>query len=173
MHMKLLLGLLSTMTITACATNSGQLDPGETDDTSVAGKADGVTTLPVDGYDLSPNFQSYSSMNLDAGQTVTLTGDSAPDDNGHFRLTKAGSDKFIRVYSDPAGTDLLAKFRYTLTADGATLTDVADSRTYTARSSTAHLGQACGGFVAHPKHCARGLTCKSNGNPDATGVCVK
>jgi hypothetical protein len=41
--------------------------------------------------------------------------------------------------------------------------------------SAATEGQSCGGFVAHPKHCASGLSCivPSGSHPDAPGICQK
>ena len=48
-------------------------------------------------------------------------------DNGKFRLTKTSTTKYIRLYSDTSGDDLIGKYSYTLTADGAKLTDTADT----------------------------------------------
>jgi hypothetical protein len=170
-----------------CATQDG-LDPGETPDTLDA-KADGASTLRMGTYDVS--FGTYYSMTLNLDGTYQLIGGckqtgpglhcfAITEDNGHYKLTKSGSHKYIRLYSDPNGGELVYRFSYKVS--GTHRQTVSMTETHTGETSTATLenadksqeGESCGGFVATANACAPDLVCQAAARCcDLPGTCVR
>jgi hypothetical protein len=137
------------------ASSSDGLDPGETDDVAADGKADGASTIAEGDYSISPDYSAYWELDLVAGNKYTLHGGCKPNpegpscfaiivDSGTYRLTKSGSSKYIRLYSDSSACttcsgsdDLLVRFQYVIESYGAKLTDTSDGDTYKATLPTA------------------------------------
>jgi hypothetical protein len=171
-----------------CGGAAGDLEPGEVDDAGDA-KADGQVALRMGSYDV--NLPPYWALTLEQNGTFTLRGGCKPGptgphcfaiitDEGHYRLTRSGSKRYLRLYSDIQEGKLIYRFQYTVS--GRRSEDVKLTETHTGDTSTATLeeadksqeGESCGGFVASVNQCATGLVCKAAARCcDLPGVCVQ
>ena len=176
-----------SLAVGACTSqDDGSLEPGETEDVGTDGKADGSTTLGVGDYSISPDYSLYWELDLSAGSAYTLRGGCKPNptgpscfaivlDSGHYKLTKSGTKKYVRLYSDEtacttcSGSDeFLVRFQYTLTSTGANVVDTSDNDKYTLT-----LPVATASSVLTADLGAKTLTCAdSGGDPKSFAISV-
>jgi hypothetical protein len=165
------------------------LEPGEVDDTAGV-KADGAAALRMGSYDISPDLGPFWALTLEENGNYTLRGGCKPNptgpscfaiinQQGHYRLTRSGSKKYLRLYNDLDGK-LSYRLQYTVSgakSETVTLVDMHTEASYTAKLQQADKsqeGESCGGFVATLHQCADGLFCKAAARCcDLPGVCVR
>jgi hypothetical protein len=170
-----------------CGGAGESLDANEVDDIADA-KADGASALRMGTYDV--DLDLYYSLTLEKNGSYKLIGGCRPgptgphcfaisEDEGHYRLTKSGSSRYIRLYSDLTG-ELAYRFQYKVSgtrSEKVSLTETHTGKHYTATLEQANLsqeGESCGGFVGSLNACADGLSCKAAASCcDLPGVCVR
>jgi hypothetical protein len=193
--------ILSTL-LAGCGGHAHPTDrpvPGESADTAGT-KADGVSSLRPGNYSLQPNLDSYWSLALKGDGTYSLRGGCGSGQDGRlvcfyivsqqgsYRLTKAGSDRYLRLYPNEGDGSLAYKFSYTVGGDndadvqltvlvgaGGELTQDGDVIAATlAEADKRQEGESCGGFVGAANACADGLSCQASaGCCDLPGTCVR
>jgi hypothetical protein len=123
------------LVLAACALGIGcgggpaiDLDPGETAD-QAGSKSDGIASLPLGTYDLTPPFLGFDKLKLSDVIDYQLTGKTRA--KGIFILTRSGSRRFLKLFDDPLAEHLFHKLAYVLSADGRTATFTEGKTTFT------------------------------------------
>jgi hypothetical protein len=152
------------------------LAPGEGDD-SAGAKADGVSSLRLGVYALSPELGDFFQLTLREDGGYALRGGCMPPaagaaacnfiivGTGTYRLTKSGSKRFVRLTHTMSGPSF--KLSYTVAGDDSetvTFTDTATNKVSVgtlAEAKKKQEGESCGGFISGLDQCATGLICKA------------
>jgi hypothetical protein len=127
-----------------------------------AGELDTVTLNDDKTYSCVTFLYCDNSHGLDCGH-----------ESGSFKFTHAGSTRYVKFY-DETGT-FVNRYAWKLSGDSLSLRASGDTVWMKMHRHVdyANEGEACGGFVAHPKQCADGLTCVYHNVPDLPGTCQK